>query len=63
MEREGGRVTLGMLADLVRGVGGGAFGVSGGGKRGKGNAKEKVELDLEEIAGGKVMLSKDVIPA
>ncbi|THH10608.1 hypothetical protein EW145_g1208 [Phellinidium pouzarii] len=60
IERDGGRVTLGMLADLVRGVGGGAYGVSGGGgKRGKGKAKEKVELDLGEIAGGKVKLGKD----
>lgn len=60
MEREGGRVTVGMLTDLVRGVGGGAYGVRGGGKRGKGKAKEKVDLDLEDIAGGKVTLGKDV---
>ncbi|KAI5121119.1 hypothetical protein M0805_002791 [Coniferiporia weirii] len=60
IERDRGRVTLGMLADLVRGAGGGAFGVSGGGgKRGKGKAKEKVGLDLDEIAGGKVALGKD----
>lgn len=57
---ENGRVTLGMLADLVRGAGGGAFGTTGGGKRGKGKSKEKVNLDLDELAGGKVSLGKDV---
>ena len=59
IERDGGRVTLSMLADLVRGAGGGAYGVAGG-KRGKGKAKEKVGLDLAEIAGGKIALGKDV---
>lgn len=49
-----------MMADLIRGVGGGSFGVGGGGRKGKGKAKEKVGLDLDEIAGGKVPLSKDV---
>src|SRR5258708_4045705 len=44
---EGGRVTLGMLADLARGAGGGAFGV--GGRSSKGKSKGKVELDLETI--------------
>ncbi|KAH8116052.1 ATP-dependent DNA helicase [Phellopilus nigrolimitatus] len=62
IERDGGRVTLGMLADLVRGAGGGAYGASkGGGKRGKGKAKERVGLDLGEIAGGKVTLGKDIV--
>ncbi|KLO09213.1 ATP-dependent DNA helicase [Schizopora paradoxa] len=56
---ESGRVTLSMLADLVRGAGGGAFGAAGGGKRGKGKSKEKVSLDLDELAGGKVSLGKD----
>ena len=60
IERDGGRVTLGMLGDLVRGSGGGSYGVAGGGRRGKGRGKEKVGLDLEDIAGGKVKLSKDV---
>ncbi|EJU00640.1 ATP-dependent DNA helicase [Dacryopinax primogenitus] len=55
--REGGRVTVGMLADLARGLGGGAFAVSGGGK-GKRRKSEKSELDLEPL-GGKVDLSKD----
>lgn len=51
---EGGRVTLGMLADLARGAGGGAFGV--GGRKGK----EKVGLDLKTICQGKVDMSRDV---
>lgn len=55
---DGGRVTLGMLADLARGAGGGAFGVSG--KKGKGNSKEKVGLDLKTICQGKVDMSRDV---
>ena len=62
--RDGGRVTLGMLADLVRGAGGGAFGVAAGGKRGRGKGKtadkEKVNLDLDDVAGGKVALGRDV---
>lgn len=62
IENDGGRVTLGMLADLVRGAGGGSYGVSSGNRRkGKQSAsKEKVELNLEEVAGGKVTLGKDV---
>ncbi len=55
---EGGRVTLGMLADLARGAGGGAFGV--GSRNGKGKSKEKVGLDLETICRGKVDMSRDV---
>jgi ATP-dependent DNA helicase Q1 len=58
---EGGRTTLGMLADLVRGAGGGAFeGGSGGRGKGKGKAKEKKPLDLGVICGGKVDMSKEV---
>lgn len=60
VENDGGRVTLGMLGDLVRGAGGGAYGVAAGGRKGKGNAKEKIGLDLDAIAGGKVTLPKDV---
>ena len=60
IERDSGRVTLGMLGDLVRGSGGGSYGVVGGGGRGKGKAKEMVGLDLDDVAGGKVKLSKDV---
>ena len=55
---DGGRVTLGMLVDLARGAGGGAFGV--GGRNGKGKSKEKVGLDLEAICQGKVDMSRDV---
>ncbi|EIW68807.1 hypothetical protein TREMEDRAFT_12143, partial [Tremella mesenterica DSM 1558] len=57
---QGGRVTLSNLADLVRGLGGGSFGIMIQGKKGKrrmGGEKEK--LDLNEVAGGKVGLSKE----
>lgn len=59
---EGGRTTLGMLADLVRGAGGGTFeGGSGGRGKGERRAKEKKLLDLAVICGGKVDMSKEVI--
>ncbi|EIN09098.1 ATP-dependent DNA helicase [Punctularia strigosozonata HHB-11173 SS5] len=59
--KEDGRVTFSMMGDLVRGAGGGSFGVvqGGGGRRGKLKAKEKAGLDLDAVAGGKVSLSKD----
>ena len=64
IDNEGGRVTVGMLADLVRGVGGKAFQVPAGGGGGRGRRRksqgEKVGLDLDGIAGGKASLSKDV---
>lgn len=66
VSRDGGRLTVGMLSDLVRGAGGGGFVADPGAKRkgkGKGKAtesKEKTSLDLDEIAGGKVALSKEV---
>lgn len=61
IENRGGRVTLGMMADLIRGAGGGSFGISKGkGRKGKETLKDKAELDLDEIAGGKVGLNKDV---
>lgn len=65
IESQGGRVTLGMMADLIRGAGGGSFGTSkstGNSRKGKGKSKEKekAELDLDGIAGGKVGLNKDV---
>ncbi|KAI0938341.1 hypothetical protein AcV5_000044 [Taiwanofungus camphoratus] len=53
-----GRVTIGQLVDLARGGSGGTFGV-GGGKKGRGRIKEKIDLGLEEVAGGKVDLSKE----
>ncbi|OCF37459.1 ATP-dependent DNA helicase [Kwoniella heveanensis BCC8398] len=61
VQREGGRVTLANLADLVRGLGGGMFGLVGGGEGMRGKRKthgEKAQLDLEEV-GGKVTLGKD----
>ncbi|KAF9460286.1 ATP-dependent DNA helicase [Collybia nuda] len=63
VEKDGGNLTLNMLATLARGNGGGAYEVTQGGrgKKGKGKTKEKVGLDLEEVAGGKVDLSKDDI--
>ena len=61
VEREGGRLTVGMLGDLARGLGGASFSAGTGGKgKGKGKASEKVDLDLEAVAAGKVVLSKDV---
>lgn len=56
---DGGRVTVGMLADLVRGAGGGGYIVGGGGKGARG-AKEKVALDLDGVCGGKITLTKNV---
>jgi hypothetical protein len=55
---EGGRTTLGMLADLVRGAGGGAFEVSG--SRGKSKGQGKHKLDLDAVCHGKVDLRRDV---
>lgn len=52
-----GRVTIAILADLVRGAGGGSFTA---GKKGKGAQKDKMDLNLEDLCGGKVTLLKDV---
>lgn len=58
---EGGRTTLGMLADLIRGAGGGAFDVSSGSRgKSKGQGKQKSQLDLDSVCHGKVDLRKDV---
>lgn len=58
---DGGRVTIGMLADLVRGLSGGAFAAATPeGKKGKGKSKEKMSLDLDEVAGGKITMNKNV---
>ncbi len=58
--RDGGRVTIGMLSDLVRGAGGGSYAAgSSKGKR-KAASNPKVALDLENLVGGKVTMSKDV---
>ncbi|KAJ3554988.1 hypothetical protein NP233_g12309 [Leucocoprinus birnbaumii] len=58
--RIGGKTTVNILAGLARNAGGGALDVAAGGK-GKRKAKEKVNLDLEDIAGGIVDLHKDDI--
>lgn len=60
VQREGGRVTLATLADLVRGLGGGSFAVAEGKGRKRKATGEKGSLNVEEVAGGKVALSKDV---
>lgn len=53
------------LASLARGLGGGSFGVVGGGEGKKGKKQkstgEKGYLDIEEF-GGKVAMSADVCP-
>ncbi|WVO25108.1 uncharacterized protein IAS62_006494 [Cryptococcus decagattii] len=60
--KQSGRVTLPNLASLVRGLGGGSFGVVGGGEGKKGRRQkstgEKAYLDIEEF-GGKVTMSAD----
>jgi ATP-dependent DNA helicase Q1 len=58
VEGGGGRLTIAGLSDLARGLGGGSFETGGGGKRRKG--KEKMQIDYDSVAGGKVGLSKDV---
>jgi ATP-dependent DNA helicase Q1 len=57
VQRQGGRLTLNGLSDLARGAGGSAFDTGG---TGKGKAKERTTLDLADVAGGKIGLSKDV---
>ncbi|KIJ63080.1 hypothetical protein HYDPIDRAFT_176149 [Hydnomerulius pinastri MD-312] len=57
VDAQGGRQTIAGLSDLARGLGGGSFDT--GGKRQK--VKEKVQLDYDAVAGGKVGLSKDDI--
>ncbi|EIW74415.1 ATP-dependent DNA helicase [Coniophora puteana RWD-64-598 SS2] len=57
----GGRVTMSGLAELAIGRGGGAFEqapVRGKRKKAQG-AKEKMTVDYDAVAGGKVALSKD----
>jgi ATP-dependent DNA helicase Q1 len=60
VQREGGRVTLATLADLVRGLGGGSFAVATGKGRKRKVTNEKMSVDLVGIAGGKVELNKEV---
>ena len=60
VSREGGRLTIAMLSDLARGNAGGSFDVNAKKKGRKGKQAEKVGLDLDEICGGKIGLTKDV---
>lgn len=61
--KQSGRVTLPNLASLTRGLGGGSFGVVGGGEGKKGKKQkstgERGYIDIEEF-GGKVAMSADV---
>src|ERR1700722_4638909 len=50
------RATVNMLADLVRGLGHWSIAVSGG----KTGEKDKFHVDIDDIAGGKIGLNKDV---
>ncbi|KAF9008323.1 P-loop containing nucleoside triphosphate hydrolase protein [Cyathus striatus] len=53
VKRHRGNLTLRTLVDLARGNGGGAFEIGKGKK-----AREKINLDLENLAGGAVDMSK-----
>jgi ATP-dependent DNA helicase Q1 len=57
VRKSGGKLTLVMLASLARGLQGGSYEVSQGRRNG---SKEKVNLDLEAIAGGPVDMSRTV---
>jgi ATP-dependent DNA helicase Q1 len=56
---EGGRTTVSQLADLVRGSGGATFSIGGSGK-GKYKSSEKININMSEVAGGKVDMAKEV---
>ena len=58
VRKSGGKLTLVMLANLARGLQGGSFEVSQGGRRN--GSKMKVNLDLETISGGPVDMNKTV---
>ena len=53
----GGKLTLGMLASLAKGLKGGSYEVSQGGRN---ELKQKVNLDLDTVAGGPVDMNKEV---
>ena len=57
LRNSGGKLTTVMFASLARGLQGGSYEVSQGGKNG---SKEKVNLDLEAIAGGAVDMNRTV---
>ncbi|KAF8156587.1 P-loop containing nucleoside triphosphate hydrolase protein [Crassisporium funariophilum] len=58
VRQTGGKLTLGMLSNLARGLGGASYDVSQGRKQ---KAKEKFTLDLEAVSGGRVDLSRTEI--
>ena len=60
--QDGANLTLKMLASLARGSGGGGYEVlrGGNGRGGKGKEREKVNIDLNAIAGGPVNLTQEV---
>jgi ATP-dependent DNA helicase Q1 len=61
IHRSEGRLTLTMMGDLARGVSNGPFEIiNGGGKKDKVRAGDKIDVDLDAIAGGKVCLNKEV---
>jgi ATP-dependent DNA helicase Q1 len=62
VEREGGRVTVGQLVDLARGVGLGTFNVTGqtSRKRRKSQFNEKLPIDLGSVSGDKLTLNRQV---
>lgn len=57
VRKSGGKLTLVMLGNLARGLQGGSFEVTQGGRNG---SKEKLNLDLESIAGGAVDMNRTV---
>ena len=61
IDRNGGRITLSNLMDVVRGLGGGSYGLVQQGKgRKRKSSGETATLSVGEVASGKVELSKDV---
>ena len=57
VRNSGGKLTLVMLASLARGLQGGSYEVSQGGRN---ELKQKVKLDLETVAGGPVDMNRTV---
>ena len=62
VSKTGGRVTLSGLADLVRGLGGGAFAVISQSNKKGSSSETRGSIDLDTICGGKLALSKEVRP-
>ncbi|KDQ53749.1 hypothetical protein JAAARDRAFT_136746 [Jaapia argillacea MUCL 33604] len=64
VQRERHRVTLAQLVNLVRGLAGGAISSSKVGKgkgKGKGKQTEKTVIDLDAVAGGKIVMSNEEV--